>query len=109
MTRLCVEMFLDALAKETYQAEIAGMGYNLYAHQGGVTLTLSGFSQKLPQLMEVILRKFAQRDFQPKRFATIKQQMTRNWRNAAHDKPISQLFNAMTGCCNPITHLMPSY
>ncbi len=101
MTRLCVEMFLDALAKETYQAEIAGMGYNLYAHQGGVTLTLSGFSQKLPQLMEVILRKFAQRDFQPKRFATIKQQMTRNWRNAAHDKPISQLFNAMTGLLQP--------
>ncbi len=101
MTRLCVEMFLDALAKETYQAEIAGMGYNLYAHQGGVTLTLSGFSQKLPQLMEVILRKFAQRDFQPKRFDSIKQQMIRNWRNAAHDKPISQLFNAMTGLLQP--------
>ncbi|MGT0150671.1 hypothetical protein ACT691_19550 [Vibrio metschnikovii] len=24
------------------------MSYNLYAHQGGVTLSLSGFSQKQP-------------------------------------------------------------
>ncbi|WP_277206833.1 insulinase family protein [Vibrio misgurnus] len=101
MTRLCVEMFLDTLAKQTYQAEIAGMSYNLYAHQGGVTLTLSGFSQKLPQLMALILNKFAERDFQPQRFNTIKQQLTRHWRNAAHDKPISQLFNALSGLLQP--------
>ncbi|MBD0785099.1 insulinase family protein [Vibrio sp. Y2-5] len=100
-TRLCVEMFLDSLAKETYQAEIAGMGYNMYAHQGGVTLTISGFSQKQPQLMEMILSKFAERSFSSKRFDTIKQQMLRNWRNAAHDKPISQLFSNMTGLLQP--------
>ena len=71
-TRLCVEMFLDSLAKETYQAEIAGMGYNMYAHQGGVTLTLSGFSKKQPELMKMILNRFAKREFSAKRFETIK-------------------------------------
>lgn len=101
MTRLCVEMFLDSLATETYQAEIAGMSYNMYAHQGGVTLSLSGFSQKQPHLMKMILDKFAQREFREKRFQTIKQQLQRNWRNAAHDRPISQLFNAMTGLLQP--------
>ncbi len=100
-TRLCVEMFLDSLAQETYQAEIAGMGYNMYAHQGGVTLTLSGFSQKLPQLLEMILKRFAARDFNPTRFHNIKQQLMRNWRNASEDRPISQLFNAMTGLLQP--------
>ncbi len=100
-TRLCVEMFLDSLAKETYQAEIAGMGYNMYAHQGGVTLTISGFSEKQPQLMEMILTKFAERRFSITRFDTIKQQLLRNWRNAAHDKPISQLFSNMTGLLQP--------
>lgn len=100
-TRLCVEMFLDSLVKETYQAEIAGMGYNMYAHQGGVTLTLSGFSQKQPQLLNVILTRFANRDFQPARFDIIKQQMLRNWKNAAKDRPVSQLFNAMTGILQP--------
>ena len=100
-TRLCVEMFLDSLAKETYQAEIAGMGYNMYAHQGGVTLTLSGFSQKLPQLLEMILHRFAAREFNPDRFETIKQQLLRNWRNSSQDRPISQLFNALTGLLQP--------
>ncbi|HAS64076.1 MAG TPA: peptidase M16, partial [Vibrio sp.] len=100
-TRLCVEIFLDALAKETYQAEIAGMGYNLYAHQGGVTLAISGFTEKQPELMKMILQRFAKREFSEKRFNTIKTQLLRNWRNSAQDRPISQLFNAMTGILQP--------
>ena len=100
-TRLCVEMFLDSLEKDTYQAEIAGMGYNMYAHQGGVTLTISGFSKKQPELMRMILERFAKRDFSQQRFDTIKQQLLRNWRNASQDRPISQLFNSLTGILQP--------
>ena len=100
-TRICVEMFLDSLAKKTYPAEIAGMSYNMYSHQGGVTLTLSGFSKKQPELMTMILERFSSREFSAERFDTIKQQLIRNWKNAAHDKPISQLFNAMTGMLQP--------
>jgi len=99
--RLCVEMFMDSLAKRTYPAEIAGMGYNIYAHQGGVTLSISGFSQKQPELLKMILAQFAKRDFKSDRFNLIKKQMLRNWRNAAKDRPISQLFNAMTGILQP--------
>ncbi|MDG3088709.1 insulinase family protein [Vibrio hannami] len=99
--RLCVEMFLDSLAKRTYQAEIAGMGYNIYAHQGGITLTISGFSQKQPELLKMILTRFGERDFSQERFDNIKQQMLRNWNNASQDRPISQLFNAMTGILQP--------
>ena len=106
MTRLCVEMFLDSLAEETYQAEIAGMGYNLYAHQGGVTLSISGFSEKQPQLLSMIISKFAQRHFSDARFANIKTQLSRSWSNASQDRPIAQLFNAMTGLLQPNN---PSY
>ncbi|OEF05558.1 insulinase family protein [Vibrio genomosp. F10] len=100
-TRLCVEMFLDTLMKETYQAEIAGMSYNLYSHQGGVTLSISGFSQKQADLLGMILSQFADRKFNPDRFESIKQQLLRNWRNASQDRPISQLFNAITGILQP--------
>ncbi|MCK6262671.1 insulinase family protein [Vibrio sp. ZSDE26] len=100
-TRLCVEMFLDSLVKETYQAEIAGMSYNLYCHQGGVTLSISGFSQKQADLMEMILSQFAARQFNPERFDSIKQQLLRSWRNSSQDRPISQLFNAITGLLQP--------
>ncbi|MDP5254758.1 MULTISPECIES: insulinase family protein [unclassified Vibrio] len=100
-TRLCVEMFLDALAKQTYQAEIAGMHYNLYAHQGGVTLTLSGFSQQQPKLLKVILEKFATRSFSQERFENIKQQLKRSWSNAQQDRPLSQLFSGIAGLLQP--------
>ncbi|MGF1695936.1 insulinase family protein [Vibrio lamellibrachiae] len=100
-TRLCVEMFLDSLVKETYQAEIAGMSYNLYCHQGGVTLSISGFSQKQADLMEMILAQFAARQFNSERFESIKQQLLRSWRNSSQDRPISQLFNAITGLLQP--------
>ncbi len=101
MTRLCVEIFLDSLAKETYPAEIAGMGYNMYTHQGGVTLSISGFSQKQPELLALILDRFKKREFSEHRFLSVKTQLERSWRNAAKDRPISQLFNAMTGLLQP--------
>lgn len=101
MTRLCVEMFLDTLAKQTYQAEIAGMSYTMYAHQGGITLSISGFSDKQPELLKMILTKFAKRSFNNKLFSSIKEQLIRSWRNAEQDKPISQIFNALTGLLQP--------
>ncbi|MGF1682537.1 insulinase family protein [Photobacterium minamisatsumaniensis] len=100
-TRLCVEMLLEATNEVAYPAEIAGMSYNLYAHQGGVTLQLSGFSEKQPLLLKLLLECFANRDFAPERFHNIKAQMLRSWRNAAQDKPISQLFNQLTGVLQP--------
>ncbi|MFV0574011.1 MAG: insulinase family protein [Vibrio sp.] len=100
-TRLCVELFLDSLTKQTYQAEIAGMSYNVYAHQGGVTLMLSGFSQKQAKLLDVIIQRFASREFNQSRFDSIKLQMLRSWKNTAKDRPVSQLFNAMTGILQP--------
>lgn len=100
-TRLCVEMLLDATNEAAYPAEIAGMSYNLYAHQGGVTLQLSGFSEKQPLLLDLLLARFANREFNVDRFNNIKAQMLRHWRNAAKDKPISQLFNELTGVLQP--------
>lgn len=100
-TRLCVEMFLDALSQETYQAEIAGMGYHIYAHQGGVTLMLTGFSQKQSQLLDVIIHRFTSRNFSQQRFKSIKTQLKRHWNNRQKDRPVSQLFNAMSGLLQP--------
>jgi secreted Zn-dependent insulinase-like peptidase len=73
----------------------------MYAHQGGVTLSLSGFSPKQPELLKVILDRFTNREFCPIRFNTVKTQLERSWRNASLDRPLSQLFNALTGLLQP--------
>lgn len=100
-TRLVVELLLDHLSEITYQAEIAGMGYQLYAHQGGFTLHLSGFSDKQVTLLEMILsnRRFGY--FDEKRFAVIKKQLLRHWRNQQQAKPINQLFNQLSALLQP--------
>ncbi|QIR06679.1 insulinase family protein [Salinivibrio costicola] len=101
MTRLSVEMLLEALNEHAYQAEIAGINYNLYAHQGGVTLNISGFNDKQPLLLALILDTFSRRNFKPERFEVIKSQLKRNWENGAKNKPLSQLYNSMTGILQP--------
>ena len=51
MTRLLVNLYSDTLIEENYDAELAGIHYHLYAHQGGVTLALSGISEKQGDLL----------------------------------------------------------
>lgn len=101
LLHLCVELLLDALSEESYDAELAGIDYQLYVHQGGVTLLISGLSEKQPELLELILTRFAQRQFNASRFNAIKHQLTQHWTNAAKNKPISQLFNQLTGLLQP--------
>ncbi|WP_432459190.1 insulinase family protein [Agarivorans sp. QJM3NY_25] len=100
-TRLMVELMLDHLSEMTYQAEIAGMSYQLYAHQGGYTLHLSGFSDKQILLLKMILnnRKFGH--FERARFDIIKQQLRKHWQNQTQIKPISQLFSQLTSLLQP--------
>lgn len=100
-TRISVEMLLESINESAYLAEVAGLSYNLYAHQGGVTLKLSGFTEKLPLLLDLILDKFSQRSFKPERFEHIKNQLVRGFKNATKDKPINRLYNQMTGILQP--------
>ncbi|WP_025822128.1 insulinase family protein [Shewanella marina] len=96
LTRLYVEILLDYLVEYTYQAEVAGLGYNIYPHQGGITLHLSGFTGKQEQLLELIISKARLRDFSQERFDLIKKQLLESWHNQKQAKPISQLFTSLT-------------
>ncbi|CAH0533994.1 Protease 3 [Vibrio stylophorae] len=107
-TRLCVELLMDAINESAYPAEVAGISYNLYAHQGGVTLQLSGFSEKQPELLQLIIQRFVTRHFKTERFESIKTQLKRSWTNASQEKPISQLFNQLTGILQPNNPCYPA-
>lgn len=96
LTRLYVEMLLDFLTEYTYQAEVAGLNYNIYPHQGGITLHLTGFTGKQETLLALIINKARERNFTQARFNVIKQQILRNWHNHGQSKPISQLFTSLT-------------
>lgn len=92
---LCVDMLMDSLGEIAYPAEIAGLSYNISTHQGGVTVKLSGFTPKLPTLLEVIINKFKSRSFKKERFENRKSQLLKYWNNGLKEKPISLLFNKL--------------
>ncbi|QYK02700.1 insulinase family protein [Shewanella psychrotolerans] len=96
LTRLYVEMLLDYLTEYTYPAEVAGLSYNIYPHQGGITLHLTGFTGKQEALLSLLISKARERNFTQSRFKLIKRQILRNWYNQSRAKPISQLFTSLT-------------
>lgn len=96
LTRLYVELLLDYLTESTYQAEVAGLNYNIYPHQGGITLHLTGFTGNQETLLALIIHKGRERQFTQERFNMIRKQILRSWNNVAQAKPISQLFTSLT-------------
>ncbi len=96
LTRLYVEMLLDYLTEFTYPAEVAGLSYNIYPHQGGITLHLTGLTGKQEALLSLLINKARERNFTQERFKQIKKQILRNWINQSRAKPISQLFTSLT-------------
>lgn len=101
MTRLFADLFSDAVVEQNYDAELAGIHYHLYTHQGGLTLHLSGISQGQDALLTVLLKSLVSNQIQQHRFDLLKQQLLRHWRNADKSKSISQLFSTLSSVMQP--------
>jgi secreted Zn-dependent insulinase-like peptidase len=101
MTRLFVELFRDTVTEEFYDAELAGIHYHLYAHQGGVTLQLAGLSEKQPQLLALLLNKLQHLNLEQARFSLFKKQLLTHLNNASKSKSIAQLFSKLSSALQP--------
>lgn len=96
LTRLYVELLQDYLTEFTYPAEVAGLNYNIYPHQGGLTLHVSGLVGHQEKLLALIIEKARERNFSESRFQATKRQLLQAWSNVSRAKPISQLFTSLT-------------
>ncbi len=101
MTRLFVDLYSDRVVEKNYDAELAGMHYHLYAHQGGITLQLSGVSANQPALLTRLLKSLKDCEITNQRFLLIKQQLKEHWRNSNTSKSISQLFSKLSSAMQP--------
>lgn len=101
MTRLFVDLYCDAVVEQHYDAELAGIHYHLYSHQGGLTLQVSGVSEKQPLLVEKLLAQLQSFSISPDKFSLLKQQLISQWNNADNSKSISQLFSALSHTMQP--------
>lgn len=101
MTRLFVDLYSSAIVEWHYDAELAGIHYHLYSHQGGMTLQLSGLSEKQPELLDKLLYSLKNQSFEQGQFELIKQQLLKHWLNADKNKSISQLFSTLSAFMQP--------
>lgn len=101
MTKLAVELLHEQLNELTYQAEIAGITYNIYAHQGGFTLHLCGFAEKQLELLKLIIGHRHLTTVAEDTFESIRDQLLIAWDNQKHAKPINRLFHGLTTFLQP--------
>jgi secreted Zn-dependent insulinase-like peptidase len=101
MTRLFIELYSDNIIEENYDAELAGIHYHLYPHQGGMTLQLSGVSEKQPLLLAKLLNALNTQVFTEEKFELFKAQLMNHWNNADTSKSISQLFSILSSTMQP--------
>jgi secreted Zn-dependent insulinase-like peptidase len=101
MTRLFVDLFTNTVIEENYDAELASIHYHLYAHQGGLTLQLSGFSQNQPKLLEKLLYRLKHHNITQEDFNLFKRQLITHWENSNKSKSISQLFSTLSSLMQP--------
>ena len=101
MTRLFVDLYTNTVVEENYDAELACIHYHLYAHQGGITLQVSGISENQPKLLEKLLYRLKHHKVNQQNFDLFKQELLTHWQNSDKSKSISQLFSTLSSLMQP--------
>ncbi len=87
LTRLLAETVRDELNALAYPARLAGLDYQVYSHLRGITVKISGYSDKLPGLLTDVLERLRYPDYDPERISTRLQQIRDDLANAAERRP----------------------
>ena len=90
-TRLFCALVKDALVEYSYDAEIAGLEYELGEYYVGMGIDISGYSEKVPVLLEKVLVTMRDLEIKPDRFQIVKERVVRGFRNADYQQPYQQV------------------
>jgi secreted Zn-dependent insulinase-like peptidase len=101
MTRLFVDLYSEEVIERHYDAELSGVHYHLYSHQGGMTLQLSGISENQDKILTCLLSSLLTHDFSEQQFELLKVQLMSHWDNSQTSKSISQLFSILSSTMQP--------
>jgi insulysin len=75
----------------SYDAEISGLGYSIVAHSLGLDVSVSGYNDKMPVLLEKVLVSMRDLKVREERFHIIKERLMRNFRNWDFQQPYHQV------------------
>ncbi|KAI9792346.1 MAG: Insulinase (Peptidase M16) [Piccolia ochrophora] len=90
-TSLYCALVTDALDEYSYDADLAGLEYDLYSTSYGLFLMISGYNDKMPLLLEKVLQCMRTLEVRTDRFEIIKERKLRGFRNWGFQEPYYQI------------------
>ncbi|KAF2125491.1 insulin-degrading enzyme [Dothidotthia symphoricarpi CBS 119687] len=91
MCTLYRDLVNDALVEYSYDADISGLGYDFTNHLNGLSVTISGYNDKLHVLLEKVLLQARDLEIRPDRFKIVHDRMLRSLRNSDYLQPYHQV------------------
>lgn len=89
--RIYTDLVRDALEEYAYDAELAGLEYNVSSFSNGLDIEVSGYNDKLSVLLEKVLVTMRDLVVKPDRFEIVKERLLRGMRNWGFQQPYSQV------------------
>ncbi|KAH8549377.1 Metalloenzyme, LuxS/M16 peptidase-like protein [Umbelopsis sp. PMI_123] len=86
-TRLYTDLLKDSLNEYSYDAEVAGLHYNIENQLEGMLLGIGGYNDKLPVLLERVVSKMKDFEVDIERFNLVKDQLSRSYKNFGLEPP----------------------
>lgn len=85
----------DSLDSKTYPATLAGFDVSVSGSRRGIELSVDGISDKQSELLGLVLHQMTHFKADPGRFADIRAQLVRRWRNASLQPPYRRLLTSL--------------
>ena len=89
--RLFCALVKDALIEYSYDAEIAGLDYELSLFGPDLGVEVSGYSDKMAVLLEKVIVSMRDLEVKPDRFTIIRERIVRAYRNMEFNQPYRQV------------------
>ncbi|KAI1157246.1 Metalloenzyme, LuxS/M16 peptidase-like protein, partial [Nemania serpens] len=89
--KLFTDLVRDALEEYSYDAELAGLQYNVSLDSRGLLVEVSGYNDKLAVLLEQVLITMRDLVVKDNRFEIVKECLTRGYKNCELQQPFTQI------------------
>ncbi|KAI0128922.1 peptidase M16 inactive domain-containing protein [Xylariales sp. AK1849] len=89
--KLFTDLVRDALEEYSYDAEIAGLQYNVTLDSRGLFVEVAGYNDKLSVLLEQVLTTMRDLEIKDERFDIVKERLTRGYHNWELQQPYTQV------------------
>ncbi|MGJ8678867.1 insulinase family protein [Paraglaciecola sp.] len=90
--RLWIALLNEKLNQRYYQANLAGMHFHFYPHQGGFSLQTNGFSDNQLEFYSKLLTQIVKHEYFEHSFEQVKNRQLLGLSNKLLNKPINSLF-----------------